>query len=141
MKPRVLLRIAAVIMLLHTIGHTFGALSWKQAPDKATGLVITAMQANHFEFMGRRTSLAIFYEGYGILLIFVLLLVSILLWLLASEAGNPLTVKLLIPLTAFLLLFAVAEYIYFFPFAAFFSGLAGIAALVSLIQTRHTQHR
>jgi len=33
MKPKLLLRIASIIMLLHDAGHTYGHLTWKQTPD------------------------------------------------------------------------------------------------------------
>ena len=84
MNPKILLRIAAVLMFLHTIGHSFGALNWKNAPDTAVGNLINSMQTTHFEFMGRSATLAGFYEGYGLTMIFVLLLISVVLWLLSN---------------------------------------------------------
>ena len=117
-------------MLFHTLGHTIGALTWNQAPNAAIGRVITAMETNHFNFMGRNTTIASFYDGYGIMMIFVLLLLSLILWLLSGEAENRLTFRLLLPLTAYLVLQAAAEFIFFFPFAAAISFLAGIAVLL-----------
>jgi len=35
MRPKLLLRIAAGLMFLHTIGHSFGASTWKDAPNAA----------------------------------------------------------------------------------------------------------
>src|SRR5947209_1836390 len=102
MKQKISLRIAAGLMLLHTIGHTFGALSWKNAPNEAIRRIITSMQTNAFDFMGRSVTLAHFYEGYGVILIFVLLFISVLLWLLSNETENRLAQRLLIPLTVFL---------------------------------------
>jgi hypothetical protein len=133
MKPKLLLRIAAILMFLHTIGHTFGALSWKNAPNPLVGQVIAGMQKNHFEFMGRSATLASFYEGYGYMMILVLLLISMLLWLLAAESDSRLSSKLLPVLAVFLLLIAVIEYIYFFPFAAALTSLAGLCTLFSLV--------
>jgi hypothetical protein len=134
MNPKLLLRIAAIFMLLHAIGHSFGALGWKKAPNEAIGRVIDAMQSNHFTFMGRSTSFADFYEGYGITMIFVLLLISFLLWFLSYETSNALAAKLLLPMTVFLMLLVVAEYVYFFPFAAIFTFVAGICALLARIR-------
>ena len=122
MKAKLLLRIASIIMLLHTIGHTMGALSWKTAPNAAVAKVITGMQSQHFEFMGRTASLGDFYSGYGISMIFVLLLVSILLWMLSASPVK----NMLVALGLFLLVLAVCEYIYFFPMAAAFSLIAAI---------------
>src|SRR5476649_2686697 len=108
MNSKLLLRIAAGLMLFHTLGHTIGALTWNQAPNAAIGRVITAMETNHFNFMGRNTTIASFYDSYGIMMIFVLLLLSLILWLLSGEAENRLTFRLLLPLTIYLLLQAVA---------------------------------
>jgi hypothetical protein len=138
MNSKILLRIAAFLMLFHTLGHTMGALSWKEAPNPAVGQVITAMQTNQFVFMGRTSTIAGFYEGYGVIMIFVLLLISLVLWLLSGQTENPLTGRLLIPIAVFLLLLAVAEFIYFFPFAAAISFLAGIAALLAWLAIRKT---
>jgi hypothetical protein len=130
MNSKLCVRLASILMFLHTIGHTFGALSWKNAPNNTIRQVIIAMQANHFNFMGRSATLANFYEGYGIMMIFVLLLVSIILWLLSNDAENSLAKRLLPLLAVFLLLLAVTEYVYFFLFAALFSLSAGIFTLL-----------
>jgi hypothetical protein len=131
MKSRTLLRIAAVLMLLHAIGHSFGVLGWKKAPNAAVGLVITGMQNVHFQFMGRQVSLGSYYEGYGFILIFVLLLITFQLWLLSGNIQYPIVAALAI----FLLLLAICEYIYFFPFAAAFSLMAGICTGLTLFNS------
>ena len=133
MNSKILLRIAAFLMLFHTIGHTMGALTWDQPPTPAAGLVIKGMQAAHFTFMGRYTTIASFYQGYGMIMICVLLLLTAMLWLLSNEAENGLTRRLMIPLGIFLFLMAVAEFIYFFPFAAAISLLACIAVLLAWV--------
>jgi fucose 4-O-acetylase-like acetyltransferase len=132
MKPKLLLRIAAVLMFLHTMGHTLGALTWKIAPNPAVGLVIKGMETNHFDFMGRSATLASFYDGFGFTMILVLLFISILLWLLSAETGTSLSARLVPMLAVFLLLMGVIEYIYFFPFAAAFTFIAGLCTVVSL---------
>ncbi|MDB5124853.1 MAG: hypothetical protein JWP94_2982 [Mucilaginibacter sp.] len=131
MKPKLLLRVASVIMLLHTMGHTFGALSWKNAPNAAVAVVIAGMQREHFDFMGRSATVAAFYEGYGIINIFVLLLLSVLLWLLASHATNPAVRGMSAVLGVFMVIMSVCEYIYFFPLAAIMSLIAGVCALLA----------
>ncbi|MDB5131234.1 MAG: hypothetical protein JWR02_983 [Mucilaginibacter sp.] len=131
MKPKLLLRIASVIMLLHTVGHTFGALGWKNAPNTAVANVIAGMEREHFAFMGRSATVAMFYEGYGIMNIFVLILLSILLWLLSGQAANPATRGMSLLLGIFMVIMAVCEYIYFFPLAAIMSLIAGVCALLA----------
>ncbi|MDB5118104.1 MAG: hypothetical protein JWQ79_3596 [Mucilaginibacter sp.] len=131
MSAKLFLRIAAVVMLLHAVGHTMGALSWKKAPNTAVAQVINGMQNQHFDFMGRSASLADFYNGYGISMIFVLLLVSVLLWLLAA---NPVK-NMLVTLGLFLLGLAICEYVYFFAFAAVFSLTAAICVWLARLKT------
>lgn len=132
MKAKLLLRIAAVLIFLHAMGHALGALSWTTAPNAAVTLVIKGMETIHFDFMGRSVTLASFYNGYGFIMILVLLFISILLWLLAADTGNSLSTRLLPVVSVLLLAMGVLEYIYFFPFAAAFSLIAGLCTLASL---------
>jgi hypothetical protein len=125
MKAKTLLRIAAVLMLLHTAGHTIGALTWKQTSNAAMKRVVEAMLNNHFDFMGRTVSIGDFYSGYGFILIGVLLLLSLLLWILSAEPVR----SILLALGFFLVFLSLMELIYFFPVAAAFSLLAGISTL------------
>jgi hypothetical protein len=122
---KIALRIASVLMLLHTLGHTVGALTWKTAPNVRVAAVVTGMENEHFDFMGRSLTLASFFNGYGYNMIGVLLLISVLLWLLSIEPNK----RLIFVLGIFLLFLAIIEFIYFFPFAAAFSLLAGISTL------------
>jgi hypothetical protein len=119
------LRIAAILMLLHTAGHTMGALTWKKAPNVRVAAVVTGMENEHFDFMGRSLTLASFFNGYGFIMIGVLLLISILLWLLSSAPVR----SMILLLGLFLFFMAIMEFIYFFAFAAAFSLLAGISTL------------
>jgi hypothetical protein len=119
------LKIAAILMLLHTAGHTIGALTWKNAPNVRVAAVVTGMENEHFYFMGRSLTLASFFNGYGFIMIGVLLLISILLWLLSSAPVR----SMILLLGLFLFFMAIMEFIYFFPFAAAFSLLAGISTL------------
>jgi divalent metal cation (Fe/Co/Zn/Cd) transporter len=75
--------------------------------------------------MGRSLTLASFFNGYGFIMIGVLLLISILLWLLSSAPVR----SMILLLGLFLVFMAIMEFIYFFAFAAAFSLLAGISTL------------
>ncbi|MDB5144602.1 MAG: hypothetical protein JWQ66_3315 [Mucilaginibacter sp.] len=127
MKAKLLLRIASILMLLHTAGHTIGALTWKEAPNARVATVVAGMQNEHFVFMGKSLTLASFFDGYGFGMIGVLLLVSMLLWILSEEPVR----RILLVLGLFLIFLGVNELIYFFPFAAAFSLLAGICTLIA----------
>lgn len=116
------LRLASILMLLHAIGHTVGALTWKKAPNPTIQGVVNAMESNHFPFMGSSISLGAFFDGYGLIMIGVLLLLTILLWLLPDR-------KITLSLSLFLLFMGIIEVIYFFPFAAAFSIVAAVLTL------------
>ena len=125
MKAKTLLRIAAVLMLLHTAGHTIGALTWKQTSNTAMKRVVEGMLNNDFDFMGLTASIGDFYSGYGFILIGVLLLLSLLLWILSTEPMR----SIILALGLFLVFLSMMELNYFFPAAAAFSLLAGINTL------------
>jgi hypothetical protein len=126
MKIKILLRIASGLMLLHTVGHSIGAINWKNAPTKAIQSIVDGMQTNKFMFMGRMLSIGGFYEGYGLSIIFVLVMVTVLLWTIAAEADKyPIfAAKLIAPVLLFLVALFIIEWIYFFPFATVISLLA-----------------
>lgn len=131
MSSKLLIRIAAALMLLHTIGHCMGVFG---KLDPSTVPVMNAMKSQSFPFMGRSCTLADFYNGYGFTMIFVLVLVSALLWILSAEAQKSKAAVLQLRLIAgFILVMAVIEYIYFFPFAAGISLLASILTSVGLL--------
>jgi hypothetical protein len=132
MKPKLLLRIAAILMFLHTIGHTIGALTWKDAPNATVGQVIQGMEINHFEFMGRNTSLASFFGGYGYIMIVVLLFISVLLWELSIEYNR----RIIRFVAVSLIIISLIEYFFFFPLAAALSFMAGISALAALFKSQ-----
>jgi hypothetical protein len=127
MNAKVLLRTASVIMVLHTFGHTMGAMTWKDAPNAAVKQVIDGMSGSHFDFWGRSVTIGDFYTGYGYTMIGVLLLVSILLWLLSAEPNR----RFILAIGLFLLFLAVIELIYFFPLPAVLSLLAAVATLIA----------
>ena len=131
MSSKLLLRIAATMMFLHTIGHSIGALTWKTPPNAAVGQVIKGMEDNHFDFMGRSVTLASFFEGYGFTMILVLISTGLILWFISGEAKSPLIIKLLTVLPVFLLGMGITEFIYFFPLPGVLSSIAGICTLIA----------
>lgn len=130
MTPKLLLRIAAAIMLIHNIPHTLGHSKWKSAPDEVNRRAIDAMTSNQFEFMGRTTSYAQFYDGYGYGGTLTLLLAMVILWILSGNQ-SALSKQLAMVTGIFLVLWAVMEYIYFFPLAAGFTIVAAILAIIA----------
>jgi hypothetical protein len=128
MSPKLLLRIAAIIMFVHGVLHTIGFNSWKDDPDKQG--VVKAMNGPKFPFMGANRNIANFYDGFGYASSIALLLIAVSLWVVADEtgSGSPLAKKMTLILAVILVCWGVDEIIYFFPLAAGMSGLSALLA-------------
>ena len=86
MQPKIILRAASIIMLLHDVGHTIGALTWKQAANPTKIEVIKQMTDNKFPFMGATRSMGDAVDGYGFAMILALLMFAIILWVVSDVA-------------------------------------------------------
>jgi hypothetical protein len=77
-----LLRIASVISLIFTLGHSMGGL--QQWSPMGENPVLRSMTEVRFDTMGANRSYLDFFMGFGWSLSIVMLMESILLWQLAS---------------------------------------------------------
>ena len=136
MNPKVLLRIAAILMFLHAVGHTMGALSWKKTPDAEKRAVIESMTAHKFPFMGEERSMAEYYDGYGFACTLALLLITAILWITSNVAPHSIALvkNILFVLSFILLAWGIDELIFFFPFAAAFSLLSFLLTLIATLR-------
>jgi Na+-translocating ferredoxin:NAD+ oxidoreductase RnfA subunit len=80
--------------------------------------------------------IALFFEGYGIIMIFVLLLVSVCLWLIGDDIETRIAQRFLVVFACFLLVVAVTEFIYFFAMAASFTLLAGVCVILATVKQK-----
>ena len=135
MKSKLILRIAAVIMFLHLLGHMVGALTWKNNPDPFVQETIKQMINHPFMFMGASQTLAGHHDGYGFAGALALLFFSVILWIVsgADQYTKSMSRKIVIVISIILLLWGVDELIYFFPFAAAFSLISSALGFYSLI--------
>jgi hypothetical protein len=86
MTTAILLRTASVVSFLFAIGHSLGGLKqWSPIGDND---MLTAMRTYRFDTMGVNRSYLDFYLGFGWSLSVAMLLQSVLLWQLASQAGS-----------------------------------------------------
>jgi hypothetical protein len=135
MKPKLLLRIAAILILIHGVLHTTGFSQWKQDPDPARHEVIKQMTAQKIPFMGTSRNMGEYYDGFGYASSIALILIAVLLWIVSGElSANPsLAKKVIIVISFSLLVWATDELIYFFPFAAGLTLVASICGFGSLL--------
>jgi len=88
MKPQLLLRIAAVLTLIHAVLHTVGGLLGEPSHGPEERAVIATMKASAFDFMGSSRTYWDFYFGFGLFLSVGLVLQAVLLWQLAALAKS-----------------------------------------------------
>jgi len=115
MKPTSLLRVAAVLTLIHAALHTVGGVFGKPTSGAAAA-AFTAMQSNQFPVMGFTRTYADFYRGLGLAVSIFLTAEAIVFWQLGSMAktqAHRLRPVLATFLVAYLAL-AVNSYLYFF---------------------------
>jgi hypothetical protein len=75
-KPSLLYRIAAVLIVLFDAGHTSG-YPWS---DPKWAVDLTAMQSTHFDVFGASRTYWDFYVGFGLLGSVFLVLAAVLAW-------------------------------------------------------------
>jgi hypothetical protein len=122
MRTALFLRIASVISLLFTAGHTLGGRkSWTFTGETE---VLHAMRTFRVQAFGVSRTYMDFYRGFGFSLSVAMLLQAILLWQLASVANaNPALVR---PMILTFLLASIAGGIvtwkFLFPVPAIFGA-------------------
>ncbi|MBV8389231.1 MAG: hypothetical protein JO080_05470 [Mucilaginibacter sp.] len=133
MKPKILLRIAAILILIHCVLHTYGFNTWKEAPDPIYKSVVDGMTGHQFPFMGATRTLGNFYEGFGYASSIALFLIAIVLWLVSGETsrGANLAKKIIYAVGIALVAWGIDEIVYFFPFAAAITLTAAVLTLLS----------
>jgi hypothetical protein len=136
MSSKLLLRIAAVVILLHSFGHTAGLLTWQATNGDVPSEVVQKMQEIQFSFMFKNgCTMADFYSGASWCGVLFLLLVAIMLWTL-SNRDDKLTVKLLWFIATAIALLGVIEIVYFFPFAVSFCAIAATLVFISIFKLK-----
>lgn len=78
MKPRILYRIAAVLLVLFAVGHTLGFR--QNNPEWGVGSIIGAMQSVHFNAQGFNRTYWDFFSAFGFFFSVFLLFAAVLAW-------------------------------------------------------------
>jgi len=134
METKILLRIAAFLILVHLLGHSIGHFTWDKPSDPKMQDVVTTMKGYSVEFMGATKSMADYYNGYSLIMFGLFGMTVLVLWILSNHAttSQKLVKQMLYPIGLTYVIFGIIEWLYFFPFAAIISILAGIIALSSI---------
>lgn len=121
MTTTLFLRIASIISLIFTLGHTAGGLrKWSPMGDND---VLRAMTSVRFDTMGANRSYLDFFTGFGWSISVAMVMQTVLLWQMASLARtNPASVR---PMIAAIALATAASGViawrFIFPVPALFS--------------------
>lgn len=134
MKSKLLLRIAAILIFVHGVLHTYGFSQWKDDPDPAKHEMIKLITGQKFPFMGTSRNMGQYYDGFGYCCSIGLFLIAILLWMVSGESSSNLSLarKIILGLSFGLLFWSIDEFIYFFPFAGSLCLAASINSFLSL---------
>ena len=133
MTTTLLLRIASVISLLFTAGHSLGGLrKWSPMGENE---VLQAMTTVRFETMGANRSYLDFFIGFGWSNSVSMLMQTVLLWQMASLARtDPAHVRPMIGVVALATLASgVIAWRFIFPLPALFSGVLFIALVAAYV--------
>ena len=124
MNPNLLLRVAAVLTFAHAMLNTFAGLLSGTSKNQAEVLLLDTMKALHFDAMGSLRTYWDFYFGFGLFLTVNLLLLSALMWRLASVAkvNRDLTRPFIGMLCIAFMAFAILSWFYFFIAPVVMSG-------------------
>ncbi len=142
MGPRLLLRISAVLMFIHALFHVLGHLKWKTLSSPSYDVVVKHMTERKFPFMGAEHSMGDYFDGYGYIIAIFIVLTGCLLWALSDISMKyPLVgLQLLIPITLFIILLTIDVFIFFFPAAAIYSGLATVCCTMAIVKLNEIHH-
>ncbi len=133
MTTTLLLRIASVISLLFTAGHTLGGL--KKWSPMGQNDVLKAMTDVRFDTMGASRSYSDFFLGFGWSISVAMLLQTAVLWQMASLARtNPAQLRPMIAVFALATLASgVIAWRFIFPVPALFSSVLFVTLLAAYV--------
>ena len=135
-NPKLLIRIAAGLILFFAFGHTMGHFTRYDVTDPKEKEVLQIMSNNRFDLFGQTTSYDKMYTGMSMNLIFTLLVFTIILWHISniSTDNKKLATNLLLPVTFCVFGFSVTNFLFFFLVPAITCLVAGIISTFALIK-------
>jgi len=136
MTSKIFLRIAALMILVHLLGHAVGHFTWDKPEDQQMQGVVDTMLGYRANFMGATRSMGDYFNGYSLMMFFIYGMTISLLWSVSqfAESERSVTSRILYPIGIAYVAFGVIEFYYFFPFAAIMSLGAGILILLAVFR-------
>jgi hypothetical protein len=116
MKPKLLLRITAGLVLFFAVGHSAGHFMRKSNLTPEAQEVLKGMESVKFDFNGSMRSFDLFYEGMSLNLIITLLAFTVIYWMLSNgvEYAPRLVKSILWPLALTMAAFTITGFMFFF---------------------------
>jgi hypothetical protein len=89
MNPSLLLKIGAIILLLYSTGHTFGAVVFYRAHSPEEAAIIDSMKAYHVPLkVSSARTLWDFFYGFGVAVGFLNYALAAIAWVAARNLGQ-----------------------------------------------------
>ena len=89
MNPSLLLKIGAIILLLYSTGHTFGAVVFYRAHSPEEAAIIDSMKDYHVPLkVSSARTLWDFFYGFGLAVGFLNYALAAIAWIAARQAGQ-----------------------------------------------------
>jgi hypothetical protein len=134
-NPKLLVRIAAGLVLFFALGHSMGHFSRHDMTNAEARDVQQLMIDTRFELFGHTTTFDGQYNGMSLNLIFTLLAFAIILWIISNNcmASKRFAARLLLPMAVCVLLFSVTSFMYFFPVPGITCLLASVFMVLAIV--------
>lgn len=138
MKAKILIRIAAGLILFFALGHTMGHIGRHDVKEPEAKEALKIMSETKFDQFGTMRSFDENYTGMSLNLIFTLLTFTIILWFFSAytEKYPDFVKKVLIPIALCVTGFSVTGFLYFFMVPAITCLLAAFALFVAFFKLK-----
>jgi hypothetical protein len=139
MTPKLLLRIAAFLVLFGATGHTIGHFTRKETDNPAQKAVFKAMEQKFNQF-GSFRSWDDFYVGLSLEMALTLFIFMVMLWVLSgnTEKYPGLCKKLLLLLLISFAGYTIIAYFYIFTIPAVTTLLVSVLLVTAIIKLKST---
>lgn len=136
MKTKLLVRIAAGLLLFFALGHSIGHFTRHDVTDSKAQEVLKAMTDNKFNMFGQMRSYDENYTGMSLNLIITLIVLATMLCILSNYTTHQphLTKNLLIPIIVCTVGFSLTGFFFFFPIPAFTCLTASALLILATIR-------